>query len=186
MIIPDQFESERLLFRRPTMSDAEAIFRTFATDPEVTRFVSWPTHKRIDDTKAFLEFSDTTWKQSKVGPYLITSRADARLLGSTGLQLESPHMAMTGYVFARQFWKQGFATETVRAIIYQVQTSFVKKSGLFRLYAYTHVDHHASSHVLEKCGFELEGVLRNYCVFPNLLGNDGLPSDVRLYALILR
>jgi RimJ/RimL family protein N-acetyltransferase len=48
-----------------------------------------------------------------------------------------------------------------------------------RLYALCHVDHRASWHVLEKCGFEREGVLPRHSVFPNLTPE---PLDVLSYA----
>jgi RimJ/RimL family protein N-acetyltransferase len=54
--------------------------------------------------------------------------------------------------------------------------------GLVRLYALCHVEHDPSRRVLEKCGFEREGVLRSHTVFPNL-GRTG-PADVLCYALV--
>jgi RimJ/RimL family protein N-acetyltransferase len=48
-----------------------------------------------------------------------------------------------------------------------------------RLYALCHVDHQASWHVLEKCGFKREGVLPHHSVFPNLSSE---PLDVLSYA----
>jgi RimJ/RimL family protein N-acetyltransferase len=54
--------------------------------------------------------------------------------------------------------------------------------GVRRLYALCHTDHFASRHVLEKCGFEREGVLRRYAEFPNL--DPGVPMDVFCYARV--
>jgi RimJ/RimL family protein N-acetyltransferase len=48
-----------------------------------------------------------------------------------------------------------------------------------RLYALCHVDHRASQRVLEKCGFQREGVLPRHLVFPNLSPE---PLDVFSYA----
>jgi RimJ/RimL family protein N-acetyltransferase len=33
------------LLRRPTLADAGAIFYRYASDPVVTRYLSWPTHR---------------------------------------------------------------------------------------------------------------------------------------------
>jgi ribosomal-protein-alanine N-acetyltransferase len=108
---PDAIETARLLLRRPRADDADAIFARFASDPDVTRFVGWPRHRAIDDTRGFLEFSDHEWAKSPAGPYLIFARDDGRLLGSTGLIFETPYRAGTGYVVAKAEWGRGYATE---------------------------------------------------------------------------
>ena len=61
--------------------------------------------------------------------------------------------------------------------------SVARGLNLTRLYALCHVDHRASSRVLEKTGFVQEGVLRRYLEFPNL-STDG-PSDVFCSSVIL-
>jgi RimJ/RimL family protein N-acetyltransferase len=90
--------------------------------------------------------------------------------------METPWRASTGYVFARECWGKGFATETLAAMVLLARTL-----GVQRLQALSHVDHKASRRVLEKCGFELEGVLRRYLVFPNL-GSE--PADVCCHAVL--
>jgi len=55
---PERVETARLVLRRPRFEDAEAIFVRYASDPEVTRFVGFPTHRSIADTRAFVEFSE--------------------------------------------------------------------------------------------------------------------------------
>ena len=67
------------------MADAEAVFIRYASDSEVTRYLGWPRHQSVDDTKAFLTFSDAEWSRLPAGPYLIESRSEHALLGSTGV-----------------------------------------------------------------------------------------------------
>jgi RimJ/RimL family protein N-acetyltransferase len=55
-----------------------------------------------------------------------------------------------------------------------------QQTGVERLEAICHADHHPSARVLEKCGFEREGVLRNHTHFPNL--DAGTLCDVLHYA----
>jgi RimJ/RimL family protein N-acetyltransferase len=45
MKVPLALETERLLLRKPTIRDAQAIFERYAGDPVVTRYMSWPTHR---------------------------------------------------------------------------------------------------------------------------------------------
>src|SRR5262245_33928318 len=101
---PERIETERLLIRRPVAGDADAIFRTYASDAEVTRYVGFPRHQRIEETHAFLEFSNAQWARWPAGPYLIELRADGMLVGGTGLKFDTPYEAATGYVLAREAW----------------------------------------------------------------------------------
>lgn len=174
---PQRVGTARLVLRRPVLADAEAIFARYAADPDVTRFVAWPTHRSIDDTRTFLASSDAEWDRWGVGAYLALSRADGVLLGSTGLSLETKDRAQTGYVLAKDVWGRGLATEALRAMI-----DLGRAIRLRRLFAYCHVDHRASAHVLEKCGFEREGLIERFCEFPNL--RPGEPGDVLSYARI--
>jgi [ribosomal protein S5]-alanine N-acetyltransferase len=175
MSAPHHIDTARLVLTRPDANEADVIFARYAGDPDVTRFVGWPAHRTTLDTRAFLTFSDTEWHRSSVGPYLIRSRDDGRLLGSTGLGLETPFRASTGYVLARDAWGHGYATEALRAMI-----ALSRQLRIVRLYALCHPDHRASWRVLEKCGFMREGTLRRYAEFPNLAS--GVPADVLCYA----
>ncbi len=170
---PARLESARLTFEKPAMADADAIFERYSSDSEVTRFMGWPTHRGVADARTFLEFTDAEWQRWPAGAYLIRSRRDGSLLGSTGFAFETPVRAMTGYVLARDAWGRGYATESLRAMI-----DVARKAGVKRLYAICHPSHRASWHVLEKCGFEREGLLRRHTDFPNLA--PGEPADVSL------
>jgi [ribosomal protein S5]-alanine N-acetyltransferase len=160
---PERFETSRLVLRKPTLADAQAVFTRYASDSEVTKYLGWPRHQSVDDTKAFLTFSDAEWNRWPAGPYLIESRSAHTLLGGTGLGFEAPSTAVTGYVLARDAWGNGYATEALTAIV-----DVAKKLGVVRLYALCHPDHPASARVLEKCGFRLEQRLERFAEFPNL------------------
>lgn len=175
---PERVETARLVLRRPRAADAEAILARYAADIDVTRFVGWPRHQSIDETRAFLAWGDEQWEQWPAGPYLIDSRATDQLLGATGLVFDAPDQAATGYVLARDCWGQGFATEALVAMV-----DLARTLGVRRLYAICHADHRASARVLEKGGMTREAVLRQHTIFPNLTPPG--PHDVLRYATAL-
>ena len=88
-----EITTDRLLLRKPTAADAKAIFDRYASDPMVCHYLAWPMHRTVDDTLAFLEFSDAEWARWPAGPYLIFSKGGDVLYGSTGLAFESPTLA---------------------------------------------------------------------------------------------
>ena len=159
---PETITTERLLLRRPVAADAEAMRQSYAGDAEVTKLLGWPRHLSVDDTLAFINWSDEAWSIGPAGPYVIANRQDV-IIGSTGLDVETAHRAGTGYVLARDAWAQGYATEATRAM-----ASLADQLGIGRLYALCHPDNRASVRVLEKAGLSFEGVLRRHTVFPNL------------------
>ena len=99
-----------------------------------------------------MRFTAEEWDRWRPGPYLIVSRANGEVLGSTGFGFQTPDEAMTGYVLARSAWGNGFATEALSAIV-----ELSPRIGIRRLFALCHPDHRPSRRVLEKCGFVREG-----------------------------
>lgn len=172
---PTELATVRLRLRAPTSRDAEGIF-AYASDPEVARFMSWPRHQEIDDTRRFIAFAEGEWRQVGVGTYLALD-GDGRVVGSTGLHLATPYRAVTGYVLARPCWGQGLATELANAMV-----ELAAQLGLARIEADCFVEHAASARVLEKAGFTFEGIRRSYLIGPNL---GPAPRDVRSYGRVL-
>jgi ribosomal-protein-alanine N-acetyltransferase len=178
MQAPIQLKTTRLILRQPLMSDAVEIFERYAGNAEVTKFLGWPCHRSVQDTEAFLRFSAQEWDRWPAGPYLIVSRADGQLLGSTGFAFQTPQEAMTGYVLARDAWGKGFATEALTASV-----DVAARIGVTRLFAPCHPEHRPSQRVLEKCGFVRDDVSKPMVEFPNL--SPGVRREALYYALTL-
>jgi ribosomal-protein-alanine N-acetyltransferase len=175
-IAPLELETPRLRLSCPRPADAQEIFERYASDPDVTRYLSWPRHQSVADTKAFIAFSDAEWARAAAGPYLIRSRETGQLLGSTGLTFEAPDKATTGYVLAKDAWGQGHATEALQAMV-----GLARQLGVLRLSALCHPDHRTSQRVLEKCGFARDESFSRQAAFPNLAA--GAEQDVWRYVL---
>jgi ribosomal-protein-alanine N-acetyltransferase len=171
-------ETERLRLRRPRADDVPAIFSRYASDPEVTRYLAWSTHRTLDDSAAFVAFSDAQWAAWPAGPYLVFGRDGVTLFGGAGLVFQHADTAVTGYVLARDVWGRGYATEALEATI-----AGARRVGVRRLEAGVHVEHEASWRVLEKAGFVREGLRARSSDFPNLPA--GASRDAFHYTLSL-
>ena len=170
-----RIETARLLLRMPVISDAPEIYSRYASDPDVTKYLSWPMHRSVEDTLRFLSWSEAEWQRSAAGPYLIESREEGVLLGSTGLGFETASIASTGYVLARDAWGRGYATEALTAMV-----EVARSTGVGRLFADCHPENAASIRVLSKCGFALESDV--LVSFPNLQSGEA----VRALRFVLR
>ena len=166
MKAPDELHTQRLTLRRPRRHDAERIFSRYASDPEVTRYLSWPRHTSIADTRGFLELSEAQWQRWPCGPYLIEERLTQELLGGTGLDFTNEREASTGYVLAKDAWGNGYATEALQAVV-----DLARALGVHTVHALCHPDHSASQHVLSKSGFVRVESSNDSGEFPQLGGS---------------
>ena len=112
--LPERLETERLLLRWPTEADAAEIFARYASDPVVTKYLTWAPHKSVDDTLEFLESETNRRAPSSTGSFIL--RDGGQLLGSIGCQVDK-HIVQFGYCYARDAWGRGYATEAARAMV---------------------------------------------------------------------
>ena len=173
-------ETERLVLRRPRVSDEPAIFSRYASDPDATRYMAFPTHRTLDDTHAFIQLSDDVWRRwPAAGPYLVFARDGVTLLGGAGIINDDAVKAQAGYILARDAWGRGYATEALLASV-----EAARAAGVRRLEADVHVDHAVSCRVLEKAGFVREAIRAGRPGdFPNL--PPAANRDAALYARTL-
>jgi RimJ/RimL family protein N-acetyltransferase len=156
----DELLTDRLLlraFRPADWSDVHA----YGTDPEVVRFMDWgpntteQSRHHVNRSVAIASVSPRL-----AYPYAVERVADGRVIGSAELSMTSldHRRAEMGYVFARQTWGQGYATEAAGALL---DYAF-DKLGLHRVAATCDPDNVGSARVLQKIGMAPEGRLRAY------------------------
>lgn len=166
MPLPERIETARLVLRRPSPADVEEIFLGWASDVEATRFMSWPRHESLAETRAFLSFSEAEWQRWPAGPYLIASRATGELVGSCGFAFSEASRADVGYILMPSMWGRGYATE---ALAGQVEAA-LRHLDAVTLEAAVHPDNVMSLRVLAKCGFVADASPVP-APFPNLGGD---------------
>ena len=173
--MPEQLETERLVLRKPRTDDAPAIFAGWAQDKEVTRYLTWRPHQRIEETQEFVRSCLSAWEQETRFPYMITLKVTDEVIGMIDPRIEGSKMGI-GYGAARAHWGKGYITEATRAII---DWAF-QQPAIYRVYATTDVENIASRRVLEKVGMQSEGILRKFILHPN---SSDIPRDSYMYAI---
>ena len=170
-------ETERLLLRRFVMSDANEIFREWASYPSVTEYLSWEYHKSISETKTFLMSVISGYEDSDKYCWGIELKESGILIGSISAYItsEKTRAASMGYCLGERFWNCGYATEALRAVIdymfYDVNIN--------RVEACHSVNNPASGRVMEKAGMLKEGKIRH-----EYMTGKGELQDVYLYGLV--
>ena len=169
MRLPTAVRTERLVLRRPRRRDAQAIFDGYASDPDVTRHLTWKTHTSLADTHHFLDAADRGWSTGADAPYV--AWYGETLMGATGLTRVGPARLRTGYLVAKPFWGQGFASEMVRGM---TRLAF-DRDLCTAVEAIVDPENARSVGVLVKAGFTPDGTATG--VHPN--GGPGLRSLAR-------
>jgi [ribosomal protein S5]-alanine N-acetyltransferase len=148
----------------------------YASDPQVTLHMDWPTHPDIAQTREFLAARISGSDNSDEVGWAVTLRSDGAMIGAIGIRPHG-HKADFGYVMARRYWGQGFATEAARAVIAEA----FKIPEIQRVWATCSIENQASRRVLEKAGLELEGILHAWNVRPQ---KGGIAEDAYCYAIV--
>jgi [ribosomal protein S5]-alanine N-acetyltransferase len=140
----------RLIGGPLTLDHAPAVF-AYASDPEICRLVAWPPHEDLDATRRLLAMSMVGYEAGGHYEWALVRRRDQAFVGSVGFGGidVSRGVADVGYVLARAYWGQGYATEAASAVL---QFGFAQL-GLRAIEAHAFAEHAASLRVVAKLGF---------------------------------
>ncbi len=172
---PPTLETERLILRKMTPDDAGAVF-AYASDPEVSRYVLWETHRSVEDSRAFLDLVARKYEGGGEPEWGMVYKGDGRFVGACGFVNWAPEHARAemGYVLHRDYWGRGLVPEAVRAMI---RFGF-ERMDLNRVEARCVAENAASARVMEKAGMAYEGTLRQREFLK------GAYRDMKLYAIL--
>lgn len=177
LALPDRIETSRLLLQRLRYEDAEEIFFTYASKPEATKYVSWPTHQSIDDTRKFLRYAREAWMRGTDYSFSIRLRESNRLIGGLGIVNRDGRIEF-GYILSPTQWGNGYATEACQAMMKLLK----RETGIFRVGTFVDAENIASIRVLLKSGLVEETRLPKWFRFIN---QENEPKDCILFRLPL-
>lgn len=172
---PQKIETERLVLHPLKYEEAEEIFYTYASKPEATRYVSWPTHRTISDTRDFLGYAVEHRKLGLDYSFSVRLKEAGTLIGSFGVINDNGKIQI-GYVFSPSRWGNGYATEVCRVMMPILK----KMPDVFRIGTFVDADNVASIKVLLKSGLIEEGRLPKWFRFVN---QDNEPKDCIFFRL---
>lgn len=168
--------TDRLTLRPLELSDAEAIFDRYASDPQVTQFLTWRTHTSAEETRTFLDGAPLPTKNFTEMRWAICLRNDPLPWGMITAWIRGSQVEL-GYCLAQPKWGQGIMSEATKAVMEEAW----RHERIWRIGASCHVENKGSARVLEKCGMSFEGRVRRRCVLPQV-GSE--PQDSLLYAQV--
>ena len=153
-------ETKRLILRRFTVRDADAMYTNWASDPEVTRYLTWPAHAGVETSRAVLADWTAAYAQESCYQWAIVlkDRADEPI-GSIGAVDVSDDIAAVqiGYCLGRRWWHQGIMSEALGAVM----DFFFDAVECNRVACRHDPRNPHSGMVMQKCGMKYEGTQRS-------------------------
>ena len=171
-----RIETERLILRPFVMEDAEAMYRNWASDPEVTKFLSWPTYQSVDTAYEILDIWTKQYSDNTFYQWAIELKEIGEVIGSISVVNfdERVDMVEIGFCIGKPWWGQGIMTEAFQAVI----DFLFGEVNVQRIEAGHDPNNPASGAVQRKCGLKYEGTLRR-----SIRSNQGITDKVVLSIL---
>ena len=153
-----QLETDRLVLRRFTVNDAESVFNNWASDDEVTKYLTWPTHKSKDVSRGFMDYCVTGYANPSCYQWGIELKDTKELIGNISVVkvIDEIDSLELGWVIGRKYWGNGYTTEAALKII----GFLFDQVGANCIYAGHDVNNPNSGRVMQKAGMKFEGILR--------------------------
>lgn len=172
-----KIETKRLILRRFKIEDVEDMYNNWASDSEVTKYLTWPSHKSINVSKSVIEMWIEDYTNIESYQWAIELKESGSVVGSISLMgiNNGNENCEVGYCIGKEFWNKGIMTEAFSAII---EFGF-NEIGFQRIGACHHVNNTASGCVMKKCNLKYEGILRK-------IGRDssGNLVDCKYYSIL--
>lgn len=170
-------ETDRLILRRFSLEDAEEMFKNWANDSEVTRFLTWYPHGNVETTKEVVSIWVADYAKDTTYNWGIELKETGQLIGSISAVdfSQKDCRCEIGYCISKAYWNKGFMTEALK----EVMRFLFSEIGINRIQAKHDVLNPGSGKVMEKAGMKYEGTFRQY-----FARKDGTFGDMKMYAAI--
>ena len=148
----DLLVTPRLVLRHFNYNDASEMFLNWASDIEVTKYVTWDPHQSVEETKTIINMWMKEYEDSNTHRFAITLKSSGELIGGIDVvEYEDGHPVI-GYVLSRKYWNQGYMTEACKEFV-----DYLLSLGYKTLVIEAVDQNIGSNRVISKCGFSYIG-----------------------------
>ena len=150
-------ETDRLILRRFELSDAPAMFANWASDDEVTKYLTWPSHADVSVTEGILgQWVPQYEKDDYYNWAIILKEHGSQPVGNINVahwseDREAPEI---GYCMGRRWWHRGIMSEALGAVL----DFLFERVGVEQIVALHDTNNPHSGGVMRKCGMAFDGV----------------------------
>lgn len=171
-----QLETKRLILRKLTIEDANEAFSNWCNSTKVDRYVLWKQHENVDVTKRQFEKWVLEYEDVKTYRWIVEIKETKQLIGTIDVSKKflEYETCEIGYCYGEKFWGQGYATESLKAVI-----KYLFEEADAKLICAEHMENNpASGKVMKKAGMTYEGVQRS-----RVIDKEGKRNDLISYSI---
>ena len=144
-----ELKTRRLILRKFTKNDLEAIFRMYS-DKAVNTFLPWfPLCSRKEAELFYAERYESRYKQACGYDYAVCLKKDNCPIGYINVSMDESYDL--GYGLCREFWGNGIVTEAGQAVITQLE-----KDHIPYITATQDVNNVRSGNVMKRLGMQYQ------------------------------
>lgn len=155
-----RIETDRLILRRYVIEDADAMYKNWASDSEVTKFLTWQPHSSVEVSRGIIENWLKEYSDEKYYQWAIVLKDNGNEpIGDISVvhMKEDISMVHIGYCLGRAWWRRGIMSEALKAVMdFMFDTVEVN-----RVESRHDPMNPNSGKVMQKCGMKYEGTLRS-------------------------
>jgi ribosomal-protein-alanine N-acetyltransferase len=151
-------ETERLMLRRFSIEDADAMYNNWASDAEVTKFLTWLTHSDVSVSKTVINSWMELYPKPDHYSWAIVLKEIDEPIGSIAAvkQRDDIGMVHIGYSIGREWWHSGYTSEALIRLV----RFFFEEVGVNRIESRHDPRNPNSGKVMQKAGLRYEGTFR--------------------------
>lgn len=153
-----RLETDRLILRPFKIEDAEEVFNNWASDDEVTKYLTWPTHSSVEMSRSYMEFCINGYNEKNVYQWGMELKNSHELIGNISVVkiIDEIDSVELGWVIGRKWWGNGYTAEAAERLL----EFFFTEVSVNRICAGHDIDNPNSGRVMQKIGMKYEGTLR--------------------------
>ncbi len=147
-------ETPRLVLRRFEEQDAEDMFRNWAGDAEVCKYLSWGPHLNVDMSLRRIRSWMEGYQRDSSYVWALESKQKGIAVGSISVEIadDRGESCEVGYCLSKEYWNRGVMTEALQAVLHYL----FYEIGYRRIQAKHDVLNVASGRVMQKAGMQYE------------------------------
>ncbi len=151
-------ETERLILRQFTIDDTEPMFRNWASDPGVTKYLTWPTHENSNNSSQIIKSWISGYEAKNNYNWAIELKALNEPIGSIAAVKidDNTNLVHIGYCIGKPWWYKGYTSEALSRLV----RFFFQEIKVNRVESRFDPRNTNSGKVMKKAGLKYEGTMR--------------------------
>ncbi len=155
-----RLETDRLILRRYVNEDAAAMYKNWASDSEVTKFLMWQPHSSKEVSQGITEEWVKLYSNENYYHWAIVLKENGdEPIGDIAVveMKENISTVHIGYCIGRAWWHKGITSEALKAVM----DFLFDEADVNRIESRHDPRNPHSGGVMKKCGMKYEGTLRS-------------------------